>query len=125
VLRLTWILAAWIALAGLGARVGHMALVSHELCPAHGQIAHGAGEGASAHAHGGGIAPELAIATGEDDDHDHCNAVTTAAFACAATTVTPLTLQALPPPAPLRNRAAVVARAWLLAPKTSPPSARS
>jgi len=66
------VLAACVAWLGVLAHLAgtlHFALISHEVCPAHGELVHRATTSETTHRHAGGPA---ATPAGDGEEHDHC-----------------------------------------------------
>ncbi|HZO12255.1 MAG TPA: hypothetical protein VFB62_03325 [Polyangiaceae bacterium] len=111
------LLPAWIA------RNGHMLLVSHAVCAAHGELVHD-GHEASEERHESSSSQDVSAASHHGDSHEHCHALATDVVVSAP----PLVLDADVLPwiaidAPA-GRIVVTSRQTLLlrAPKTSPPA---
>ena len=108
------LLPAWIA------RSGHMVLVSHAVCAAHGELVHEAHEPR----HETTTAQAVFAAGDHDDSHEHCNAVATDQLVSAP----PFAIEGEVLPLVASNapvtRLIVTSRQALLlrAPKTSPPA---
>jgi len=127
--RLTLLLGLFAAYAQVSSTL-HWVMVQHARCADHGEWVH-VGEGHDAHEaeHATQASPGVAAADGEIHDHDHCHFL-----------VDPRTFAAVPPPkvvlsppgewlGPGLTRRSDAAGGQLalyeLAPKTSPPAARS
>ena len=111
------LLPAWMA------RSGHMLLVSHAVCAAHGELVHD-GHEASEERHERRSSQDVSATSEHGDSHEHCNALATDAVVSAPPVVHDVAVLpwiACDAPA---GRIVVSSRHALLlrAPKTSPPA---
>jgi hypothetical protein len=104
---------------------GHMALISHAVCAAHGEVTHGEEHASAGPSHDGRDHESGTAADAPNGEHEHCSGVATSGGALAEVPSPVLVRSLVTPEAidPLaRSRTTATQRLYRLAPKTSPPA---